>query len=100
MEKNLLFFLNKIKSKEKITLVENDEIISSHVEVAKTFQSVFSFIIKNLTRQWDETLYSKTTQDNPVVSCTKKFSKHSSIISIKKRTETNSNKFSFQYEEK
>ena len=44
-------FLNKIKSKEKIKLVENDEIISSHAEVAKTFQNVFSFIIKNLTIQ-------------------------------------------------
>ena len=30
-------FSNKIKSKEKIKLVENDEIISSDIEVAKTF---------------------------------------------------------------
>ena len=40
-------FSNKIKSKEKITLVENDEIISSDIEVAKTFQNFFSSITKN-----------------------------------------------------
>ena len=33
-------FLNKIKSKEWITLSENDEIISSDIEVAKTYLSV------------------------------------------------------------
>ena len=37
-------FSNKIKSKEKITLVENDEIISSDIEVAKTFQNFFRSI--------------------------------------------------------
>ena len=41
-------FSNKIKSKENITLVENDEIISSDIEVAKTFQNFFSSIVKNL----------------------------------------------------
>ena len=41
------FLSNKIKSKEKITLVENDEIISSDIEVAKTFQNFFSSILKN-----------------------------------------------------
>ena len=40
-------FSNKIKSKEKITLAENDEIISSDMEVAKTFQNFFSSIVKN-----------------------------------------------------
>ena len=48
-------FPNKIKSKEKITLVENDEIISSDIEVAKTFQNFFSSIVKNLNIQRDET---------------------------------------------
>ena len=41
-------FANKIKSKEKITLVENDEIISSDIEFAKAFQNFFSSIAKNL----------------------------------------------------
>ena len=93
-------FSNKIKSKEKITLVENDEIISSDIEVAKTFQNFFSSIVKNLTIKRDETHLSKTTQDNPVSAGIEKFSKHPSIVSIKKRMETSSNKFSFKYEER
>ena len=93
-------FPNKIKSKGKITLVENDEIISSDTEVAKTFQNFFSSIVKNSNIQRDETHLSKTTQDNPVLVCTEKFSKHPSIVSTKKRMETTSNKFSFKYEER
>ena len=93
-------FSNKIKSKEKITLVENDEIISSDIEVAKTFQNFFSSIVKNLNTQRDETHLSKTTQENPVLACIEKFSKHPSIVSIKKRMETTSNKFSFKYEDR
>ena len=90
-------FSNKIKSKEKITLVGNDEIISSDIEVAKTFQNFFRSIVKSLTLQRGETHLSKTTQDNPVLACIEKFSTHPSIISIQKR---NSTKFSFKYEER
>ena len=93
-------FSNKIKSKEKITLVENDEITLSDVEVAKTFQNFFSSIVKHLNIERDETHLSKTTQENPVLSCIEKFSKHPSIVSIKKRMETTSNKFSFKYEDR
>ena len=91
-------FSNKIKSKKNITLLENDEIISSDIEVAKTFQNFFSSIVKNLNIQRDEIHLSKTTQENPVLECTEKFSKHPSIVSIKKRMETTSYKFSFKYE--
>ena len=35
LKKSLPLFSNKIKSKEKITLEENDEIISSDIEVVK-----------------------------------------------------------------
>ena len=93
-------FSNKIKSKENITLVENDEIISSDIEVAKTFQNFFSSIVKNLNIQREETHLSKTTQENPVLAYIEKFSKHPSIASIKKRMERTSNKFSFKYEDR
>ena len=93
-------FSNKIKSKEKVTLVENDEIISNDIEVAKAFPNFCGSIIKNLNIQRDETHFSKTTRDNSVLACTEKFSKHPSIVSIKKRMETASNKFSFKYEER
>ena len=35
-KKSRPFFSNKIKSEEKITLAENDEIISSDIEVIET----------------------------------------------------------------
>ena len=81
-------FSNKIKSKEKIALVENDGIISSDTEATKIFQNFFSSFVKNLNTQRDETHLSKTTQGNPVLVCIEKFSKHAIIISIKKRIET------------
>ena len=82
-----------------ITLVENEEIISGDLELTKTFQ-FFSSIVKNLDMQRDETHLSNTTQDNPVIACIEKFSKNPSKVSIKKRMETTSNKFSFKYEER
>ena len=48
----------------------------------------------------DKIHLSKTTQDNPVPASIEKFSKHPSIVSIKKRMKTTSNKFSFKYEER
>ena len=62
-------FSNKIESKEKITLVEIVGIISSDIEVAKTFQNFFSSIVKNLNIQRDETHLYKTTQENPLLAC-------------------------------
>ena len=99
MEKNLAPFFKQNK-KEKTTLKENGEIISSDIEVAKTFQNFFSSIVKNLNIQRDKTHLFKSTEDNPVLACIEKFSTHLSIISIQKRMETNSNKFSFKYEER
>ena len=67
-KKILPLFSNKIKSKEKIALVENYEIISIAMEVAETFRNFFSSIIKNLNIQRDEKHLFKTAQDIPVIS--------------------------------
>ena len=40
------FFSNKIKSKERITLIENENIISSDKKVAETFHKFFSNVVK------------------------------------------------------
>ena len=74
---------------------------SSDIEVAKTFQNFFSSIVKNLNIKRGETYFSKTTHDNPVLACIQKFSKHNSIVSIKKLMETTASKnFSFKNEER
>ena len=57
-------------------------------------------MVKNLNIHRDKTHLSNTTEDNPVIACIVKFSKHPSKVSIKKRMETTSNKFSFKYEER
>ena len=88
------------QTKWKDTLVENDEIISRDIEVPKTFQNLFSSIVENLHIQREETHLSKTNQDKPLLACIEKLSTHPSIISIQKRMETNSNKLSFQYQER
>ena len=77
-------FSNKIKSDKKITLAGKNEIISSNIEVAKIFQNFFSSIAKNVNIQRDEAHFSRTTQDNPVLTCIEKFSKHPSIVCTKK----------------
>ena len=61
-------FSNKIKSNEIIIYVEDDEIISSDTEVAKTFENFFSSTDKNLNIKREETHLSKTTQNNPVLA--------------------------------
>ena len=50
--------------------------------------------------QRDETNFSKTTQDNQVLACIEKLSKHPNMVNIKKRMETTSNEFCFKYEER
>ena len=72
LKKISILFLNKIKSKEKITLVENDDIISSDIEITETFQNFFSYSVKTSNIQISKTHLSKTTQtqDNHVLACT------------------------------
>ena len=71
---------NKIESKEIFTLVENDEILSSDVEVPGSFQISLVILLKILIYK---EIHSKTTQDNPVLACIENFTKHLSIVSVK-----------------
>ena len=77
-------FSNKIKSKEKITLIENENIISNVKKVAKTFHEFFSNVAKSLKIFQNPYLISGTSQTDPVLQSVEKFSKHPSIINIKK----------------
>ena len=56
------------------------------MEVAKTFQNLFSSIVKDLYIQRDETHLSKITQDNPVLACIETFSKDASQYSQYQKT--------------
>ena len=41
-------FSNKVKSKERITLIENENIISNDKKVAQTFNEFFTNVVKTL----------------------------------------------------
>ena len=80
-------FSNEIKCKERITLIENENIISSDKKVAETFHKFFSNVAKCLNIFQNPHLISGTSQIDPVLYFIKKFSKHPSIINIKKNPE-------------
>jgi len=90
-------FSNKIRSKPKITLIENEKIITNENEIAETFNEYFSNIVKNLNISRDPKHISKTTQKDSVLQSVEMFAKHPSIISIKDRMETLKSTFSFNY---
>ena len=75
-------FSNKIKSKERITLIENGNIISSDKKVDETFHKFLSNAVKSLNI-FSKLKYflilniiSATSQTDPVLESIEKFSKH------------------------
>ena len=78
------FFLSdKIVSKEQITLVENNEIISEDSDVAQTFNSFFSNIVTNL--KIPAYAVSNSNLENvadPIIKLILKYRDHPSILTI------------------
>ena len=98
MENVAPIFSNKIKSKERITLIENENIISNDKKVAETFDEFSSNVVKYLNISQNPYLFSETSQTDPVLQYIEKFSKHPSIINIKKRMNNSNYTFSFKFE--
>ena len=80
LEKRCAFFSNKIKSKERITFIEKENIISNYKKVAETFHKFFSNNVKTLNISQNLYLISGTSQTDPVLQQIEQFSKHPSII--------------------
>ena len=79
-----LFISDKIKSKESIILVNNDNIESNEFDVAKTFNEFFSNIVKNLEipeYQCEDNLHIRLSS-NPVLLAIMKYRNHPSINTI------------------
>ena len=57
----------KIKSKERITLIENENIISNDKKVAETFHKFFSNAVKILNILQNPYLISGASQTDPVL---------------------------------
>ena len=78
-----LIFSNKIKSKERITLIENENTISNDKKVAENFHEFFSNVLKTLNISQNSNLTSGTSQTDPFVQSIEKFCKDPSIIKLK-----------------
>ena len=92
-------FSNKIKTKEKITLVENSEIVSIDSEVASIFNEFFTTIVKNLNIYRNPDHLLETRKQDRVLASIEKFSKHPSILNIEKKMSEAESSLSFQFVE-
>ena len=94
----MFLFSNKIKFKERITLIENENIISNDKKVTETFHEFFSNVVKTLNVSQNPYLISGTSQTDPVLQSIDKFPKYPSILNIKKRMNNSNYTFSFKFE--
>ena len=77
------FLSNKIVSREKVTLIEEDEIVESDINTAQILNTSFSNIVSNL--KIAEYANCDPISDNindPVIKSTVKYRNHSSILKI------------------
>ena len=85
------FFSKSSGGSRKITLVENDEVISDDQEVANTFNKFFDEAVSSLNIEINPSLLNDPGDlENPVDIALKKFECHPSILSIKNNVEVNS----------
>ena len=88
-------FSDKYIKAEKITLIEEENIVSDDKEVAKIFCEFFGNIVKNLDIAMPtQFLQYSENISNPVEKAIKKYENHPSIIEISK-TMKNAKCFSF-----
>ena len=77
------FLSDKIVSKEQITLVENNEIISEDSDVAQTLNSFFSNIVTNLKiPAYADSNSNLENVSDPIIKLILKYRDHPSILTI------------------
>ena len=84
----------KINSNERITLIENDEIIKTEKETAKVLNAFFSNIVQNLQEYNVEDPICENIND-PLLKAIVRYRNHPSIAAIKKFCNSKSH-FSFK----
>ena len=88
-------FSEKVNTNENITLVDNNDIISSEIEVAEKLNAFFINIVKELNiKVKEELLYDVSDIKDPVERAIQKYKIHPSIQIIKERLGSNKT-FSF-----
>ena len=90
-------FSEKVNTKENITLVDNNNIISSDIEVAEKLNSFFGNVVKELNINIKEDLLCNVSNINdPVERAIQKYKNHPSIQMIKDKFGYNKT-FSFDF---
>ena len=84
------FFSEKVTMKQKITIVEGDEIISEDMEVAKTLNSFFEKAVTSLEINENTFLLNKRVDEveDPIERLIQKFESHPSILKIREMVST------------
>ena len=85
-----------MNTNEDITLVDNNNIISSETEIAEKLNAIFSNIVKELNiKVKEDLLYDIPNINNPVERAIQKYKNHPSIQTIKETFDSNKT-FSFE----
>ena len=92
------FFPIKSNLKKESHFVKTRISFKNDKNVAETFHEFFSNDLKSLNFSQNPYLISGTSQTDPVLQSIEKFSKHPSIINIKKRMNNSNYTFSFKFE--
>ena len=77
------FFSNKGPMRQKITLIENDEIIGSNKEISEIFNNFFSSIFAKLNiPKYEDLLVNSVNSEDSLDNLVTKYKNHSSIRAI------------------
>ena len=95
MENSQPLFSEKVNTDENITLVENNNILSSEIEIVGKINAFFSNIVKELNIKVKEYLLCDVSYINhPIERAIRKYKNHASIQMIKETFDSNK-RFSF-----
>ena len=79
-------FSNKSKASNKITLSENEKLITNDQKCAEVFNNYFNSIVEELNIPIDQNLLNDASLfDDPIIAAVRKYKRHSSILKIKDR---------------
>ena len=84
------FFSNKVINNEKITLIENEEVISDDQSIANKFSNFYASVVENLGIENE----NMKLNDEDIETVVENFKNHPSILKIKEHYNSDS-KFSF-----
>ena len=79
-------FSNKSKASNKITLSENEKLITNDQKSAEVFNNYFNSIVEELNIPIDQNLLNDASLfDDPIIAAVHKYERHPSILKIKEK---------------